>query len=88
MRETEPDLARVLPQFALLRSLEPEQLRELAAQCRRRSLVARESLFHRGTPCRGFYGVEAGMMQLSVSNAEGMEKVVEIVGPWETSARR
>lgn len=43
-----------------------------------------ESLFHRGAPCHGFYGMVAGMIQLSVSNEEGVEKVVEIVGPGET----
>jgi CRP-like cAMP-binding protein len=35
-------------------------------------------------PQRGFFGVLSGMMQLSVSNADGNEKVVEIIGPGET----
>ena len=41
-------------------------------------------LFRRGTPCHGFYGVSAGMIQLSVSHADGGEKVLEIIGPGET----
>jgi CRP-like cAMP-binding protein len=38
-------------------------------------------LFRRGTPSTGFYVVREGRMQLSVSNSEGMVKVLEIVSP-------
>lgn len=84
MDERASDLAGALQQFPLLRSLHPEHPPWLALRCRSRSLGAGESLFHRGMPCHGFYGVMAGLIQLSVSNEEGVEKVVEIVGPGET----
>jgi CRP-like cAMP-binding protein len=38
-----------------------------------------EILFHQGDPVRGFFFVLRGQMQLSVSTADGAEKVVEIV---------
>jgi CRP/FNR family transcriptional regulator, dissimilatory nitrate respiration regulator len=82
--ELERDVAAMLAEFTLLRGLGAERLQRIASGCRRRRLDGGECLFHRGAPCLGFYGVAAGMMQLSVSNADGIEKVVEIIGPGET----
>ena len=84
MPAPEPDVATLLSELTLLSRLDAGRLARIAGRCRRRSLDRGESLFHRGTPCHGFYGVIAGMMQLSVSNADGIEKVVEIIGPGET----
>ena len=44
-------------------------------------LRAGQVLFRRGTPSTGFYVVREGRMQLSVSNSEGVVKVLEIVSP-------
>ncbi|HEX6969865.1 MAG TPA: Crp/Fnr family transcriptional regulator [Micromonosporaceae bacterium] len=43
-----------------------------------------EILFHQGDPVRGFFVVRRGQMQLSISTAEGAEKVVEIVTTGES----
>ena len=53
----------------------------LAAQSRPIVLPASQVLFRRGTPSTGFYVVRDGRMQLSVSNSEGVVKVLEIISP-------
>ncbi len=53
----------------------------LAAQSRAIFLPSGQVLFRKGTPSAGFYMVREGLMQLSVSNSEGMVKVVEILRP-------
>ena len=47
-------------------------------------LARGEQLFPRGTPASCFYGVVTGLIQLSVSNADGDEKVVEIIRAGQT----
>jgi CRP-like cAMP-binding protein len=53
----------------------------LAAQSRPIFLPAGQVLFRRGTPSTGFYMLREGRMQLSVSNSEGVVKVLEIISP-------
>jgi CRP-like cAMP-binding protein len=53
----------------------------LAAQSRPIFLPGGQVLFRRGTPSTGFYVVRDGRMQLSVSNSEGVVRVMEIIGP-------
>lgn len=53
----------------------------LAGQSRPIFLPAGQVLFRRGTPSTGFYVVRDGRMQLSVSNADGVVKVLEIISP-------
>lgn len=61
--------------------LDQAHAESLAAQSRPISLPAGQVLFRRGTPSTGFYMVRDGRMQLSVSNSEGLVKVLEIVSP-------
>lgn len=53
----------------------------LAARSRAVLVPSGQVLFRRGAPATGFYVVREGLMQLSVSNSEGMVKVVEILRP-------
>ncbi len=53
----------------------------LASQSRPIFLPGQQVLFRRGTPSTGFYVVRDGRMQLSVSNSEGVVRVLEIIGP-------
>lgn len=53
----------------------------LAAQSRPIFLPGGQVLFRRGTPSTGFYVVRDGRIQLSVSNSEGVVRVMEIIGP-------
>lgn len=61
--------------------LNPAHAESLAAQSRPIFLPGGQVLFRRGTPSTGFYVVRDGRMQLSVSNSEGVVKVLEIVSP-------
>lgn len=61
--------------------LDGAQIDFLAGQSRTTFLPAGQVLFRRDTPSTGFYVVREGLMQLSMSNSEGVVKVVEIVGP-------
>lgn len=47
-------------------------------------LLPRLPLFHRGDPVRGFFFVLRGQVQLTVSAADGAEKVLEIVQAGES----
>lgn len=61
--------------------LDSAHVHSLATQSRSSFLPGGQVLFRRGTPSTGFYVVRDGRMQLSVSNSEGVVKVLEIISP-------
>lgn len=70
-----------LPLFRELSAGEIERL----AQGTRESQVARgQILFQRGDPCEGFHVIVYGQIKLAFNSANGMEKVVEIMGPGQS----
>ncbi|MFO7251009.1 MAG: Crp/Fnr family transcriptional regulator [Actinomycetes bacterium] len=71
-----PELLGELPLFT---GLTPEQTEIIRAGSHVTELAKGEILFHQGDPVRGFYYVLRGQIQLSVSTADGAEKVVEFV---------
>ncbi|MDP7707343.1 Crp/Fnr family transcriptional regulator [Mycobacterium sp. TY815] len=75
------DLHQAIASAPMFGGLDPEHVEFLAAQSRPIFLPAGQVLFRRGTPSTGFYMVREGRMQLSVSNSEGVVKVVEILSP-------
>lgn len=77
VRET---LAR-LPLFS---QLTPEQLDLVAAGTRQGRLDRGEVLFHAGDECRAFHCVVSGQVKLTLSAADGAEKVLEIIAGGET----
>ncbi len=70
------DLLERVPLFS---GLTPEQMEIIRAGSHVTELGKGEILFHQGDPVRGFFFVLRGQMQLTVSTADGAEKVVEIV---------
>lgn len=74
----------VLPRLPLFSGLTEEQLAVIRAGSSITRLRKGEILFHQDDPVRGFFYVLRGQMQLSVSTAEGAEKVVEIVTTMES----
>ena len=56
----------------------------MAAGTRRVHAPKGEILFRRGDPCEGFWIVLYGQAKLSVTSQQGMEKVIEIIGPSQT----
>lgn len=77
--EGDAELAATLARLPLFSRLTEGQLDRLAAGSRRHTLARGELLFTRGTPSTCFYLVVTGTIQLSIANAEGVVKVVEII---------
>lgn len=75
------DLHAAIASAPMFDGLDRAHTEALAAQSRPIVLPAGQVLFRRGTPSTGFYVVGEGRMQLSVSNSEGMVKVLEIISP-------
>ena len=75
------DLSDTIASAPMFDGLDRAHAEFLAAQSRPIVLPAGQVLFRRGTPSTGFYMVRDGRMQLSVSNSEGVVKVLEIISP-------
>lgn len=75
------DLRQAIASAPMFGGLDAAHVEFLAGQARPILLPAGQVLFRRGTPSTGFYMVREGRMQLSVSNSEGVVKVVEILSP-------
>ena len=80
---TNPDIPvhDFLANIPLLRDASPEEIERMAAGTRRVYAQKGEALFRRGEPCEGFWIVLYGQVKLLVTSPQGMEKVIEIVGP-------
>ncbi len=76
-----PELRQAIASAPMFDGLDPARIDFLAAQSRPILLPAGQVLFRKGTPSTGFYVVHEGLMQLSVSNSEGVVKVLEILRP-------
>ena len=80
---TNPDIPihDFLANIPLLRDASPEEIARMAAGTRRVYAQKGDVLFRRGEPCEGFWIVLYGQVKLSVTSPQGMEKVIEIIGP-------
>ncbi|OIN92782.1 MAG: Crp/Fnr family transcriptional regulator [Comamonadaceae bacterium CG1_02_60_18] len=67
-----------LPLFADLADAERERL---ALACETRRLARGDTVFRVGEPCLAFHVVVLGQVKLFVTNVDGQEKVIELVGP-------
>jgi CRP-like cAMP-binding protein len=75
---------QVLTSLALFSQLGQQPLDSVARASRWRRLVRGEVLFAAGQECDAFYCVVRGQMKLTLSGAEGGEKVLEIISAGET----
>lgn len=75
------EIDREIAAVPMFDGLSQSHVEFLAAASRPILLPAGQVLFRRGTPSTGFYVVRDGRMQLSVSNSEGLVRVLEIIGP-------
>lgn len=73
----------VLPLFADLSDAEREPL---ARTCELRRLARGETVFRVGDPCDAFQVVVLGQVKLYVANADGQEKIIELVSAGQTFA--
>jgi len=74
----------VLGEVALFSRLSAAQLDLVARGSRRRALARGEILFRAGDPCTAFFCVVTGQVKLTLSAADGAEKVLEIIPAGET----
>ena len=70
-----------LANIPLLRDATAEEIERMAADTRRVNAQKGDVVFRRGDPCEGFWIVLYGQVKLLVTSPQGMEKVIEIVGP-------
>ena len=80
---TNPDIPihDFLANIPLLHDASAEEVERMAAGTRRVYAQKGDVLFRRGEPCEGFWIVLYGQVKLSVTSPQGMEKVIELVGP-------
>ncbi len=74
------DLLRVLPVFG---ALSPEDLADLAAQCRSDTFRAGEMIFHQGDPCTRIWLIHQGQVKIVLHDQAGREVVPEILSDGE-----
>lgn len=80
------DLASVLEQTALFKSLSQPELRQLAARTVRKAFRAGEWLFAEGEPCNGLHIVARGRVRIFKTSMSGREQVLAVEGPGESVA--
>ena len=76
-----PELLAAITSAPMFDGLDRAHADALASASRAIFIPAGQVLFRRGTPSTGFYVVRKGRMQLSVSNSEGVVRVLEIISP-------
>lgn len=74
----------VLSKLAMFSNVDEALLQRVAQDCRRVHVARGDYLFTRGTASRCFYGVESGLIELSLSNSNGETKVLEIISPGQS----
>ena len=80
----ESGLVDALASWPIFATVPRDLLGTVASRSRRVRVARGECLFVRLTPATCFYGVVSGLVQLSVTSAEGAEKVIEIIRPHQT----
>lgn len=78
---TTAELLQAISAAPMFDGLDRAHAEALASASRAIFVPGGQVLFRRGTPSTGFYVVSDGRMQLSVSNSEGMVRVLEIISP-------
>ena len=73
-----------LANLPLFRELSAGEIERLAQGTREWQVARGQILFQRGDPCEGFHVIVYGQVKLAFNSADGMEKVVEIMGPGQS----
>ena len=70
-----------LANLPLFKETSPEEIERIAQGTRALHLARGEMLFHRGDSCEGFHLVAYGQVKLAITSPQGVDKVVEVIGP-------
>jgi CRP/FNR family transcriptional regulator, dissimilatory nitrate respiration regulator len=74
----------ILAHLPLFCEMSREEIERIASGARESSLARGEMLFRRGDPCNGFSVVIHGKVKLALTSPQGIEKVVELIGPGQS----
>jgi len=74
----------ILTHLPLFCEMSREETERIASGARELSLARGEVLFQRGDPCNGFYVVIHGKIKLALTSPQGIEKVLELIGPGQS----
>jgi CRP-like cAMP-binding protein len=74
----------ILAHLPLFGEMSPAELERIAQGAREQSLNRGEVIFQRGDACTGFHVVVHGQVKLALSSPQGVEKVVELIGPGQS----
>ncbi len=80
------DLAAVLENTELFKSLSQPEIKTLAGRTVRRPFTAGELLFSEGEPCNGLHIIASGKVRIFKTSISGREQVLALNGPGETIA--
>jgi CRP-like cAMP-binding protein len=78
------NIPAILTHLPLFCEMSRDEIERIAAGARELSLARGEVLFQRGDPCNGFYVVIHGRVKLALTSPQGIEKVVELIGPGQS----
>ncbi len=80
------DLAAVLENTELFKSLSQPEIKTLAGRTVRKPFTAGELLFSEGEPCNGLHIIASGKVRIFKTSISGREQVLALNGPGETIA--
>ncbi|HXY22266.1 MAG TPA: Crp/Fnr family transcriptional regulator, partial [Burkholderiaceae bacterium] len=75
------DIPLMLSKLPLFQELSVLQLQRLASGTHEKRIIKGEMLFRKGDESTGFYIVLYGQIKLAFPSVQGLEKVVDIIGP-------
>jgi CRP/FNR family transcriptional regulator, dissimilatory nitrate respiration regulator len=77
-------ISAILTHLPLFCELARDEIERIASGASEISLARGEVLFQRGDPSNGFYVVIHGRIKLALTSPQGIEKVVELIGPGQS----
>jgi len=75
------EVTTFLSNLPLFKEIAPEEIARISRGTRMLHADRGEVLFNRGDPCEGFHLVAYGQVKLAFSSPQGIDKVIEIIGP-------
>jgi CRP-like cAMP-binding protein len=74
----------ILSNLPLFKEMNPAEIERIAQGSRESTIARGETIFQRGDACNGFYVVAYGQVKLALTSPQGIEKVVELIGPGQS----
>jgi CRP-like cAMP-binding protein len=77
-------ISALLAHLPLFAEMSPQEIERIAQGTRELQLSNGSVLFQRGDPCNGFYVLVHGRIKLALTSPQGIEKVLELIGPGQS----